>query len=172
MGNEAASYNFNYGYGGRTDTDLPDMSTWAVSKPTMPALNMMPYTTTTPTQTTAVSAPSFMSNIGDGLHNMVQSQGWQDAFGWTDPKTGISHKGYAAPVLGAISGIGQSWLGMKQLGLAQEQFDFKKDAWGKEYNNQVALTNERRVDRQKARLAAAPGSYQSVGDYMNKHKVG
>jgi len=121
---------------------------------------------------TSVSAPSFMSNIGDGVHNMMQSQGWKDAFGWTDPKTGISNQGYAAPVLGAIGGIAQSWLGMKQLGLAEEQFDFKKDAWQKEYNNQTTLTNARLRDRQSSRVAANPGAYQSVGDYMNQNRVG
>lgn len=136
---------------------------WNYTLPTqyMPQNNLSPVTTTTGN-----------GGFWDSFNSWMGSDTGKNLFGYVDPKTGVKFNGAFSPMADSINGAFQSWLGMQQLGLAQDQFDFKVDAWNKEYDNQVALTNERRVDRQNARLAAAPGSYQSVGDYMASHKVG
>lgn len=95
---------------------------------------------------------------------------WDKMFGYQDGN--IQYGAMAPTLLQGAGGLAQSWLGMQQLDQAKEQFAFEKDAFQKQYNNQVQLTNANLRDRQSARVAAAPGAYQSVGDYMNQNKVG
>jgi len=97
---------------------------------------------------------------------------WAKAFTGYQNEAGNQVTPWAPATLSALSGLGQSWLGMQQLGLAQEQFDFKKEAFNKNWDNQTTLTNASQRDRQSARVAAAPGAYQSVGEYMQQNKVG
>lgn len=71
--------------------------------------------------------------------------------------------------------IGQSlfnsWLGMKQYGLAKKNFRENKRQFNLNYDAQKNLTNSRLEDRQRARIASNPNGYMSVGEYMNKYGV-
>lgn len=91
-------------------------------------------------------------------------------FGSKDPN-GISTMGAAGPLVGALQGGANLYLGMKQYGLAKQQLAQAKDQFDKNYTAQKTLTNTTMEDRQRARVASNPGAYQSVGDYMTQHGV-
>ena len=54
--------------------------------------------------------------------------------------------------LGALGGIGKTALGFQQLGLAEDQFSFTKNAWQQDYNMRLKDYN-RKVSRQDAKEA-------------------
>ena len=55
--------------------------------------------------------------------------------------------------LGALGGIGKTALGFQQLGLAEDQFSFTKNAWQQDYNMRLEDYN-RKVSRQDQKDAA------------------
>ena len=77
--------------------------------------------------------------------------------------------GWGGMALGAASGIGQSMMGMKQLGLMEDQLKEQKRQFDINYAMQKKSFNSQVEDRQRARVAANPGAYESVGDYMKKY---
>lgn len=84
---------------------------------------------------------------------------------------GSSYGGYGQAGLGLLQGVGSMYMGMKQYGLAKDQLAFGKEQFNKNYAAQRTTTNTALEDRQAARVAANPGAYQSVGDYMNKNRI-
>jgi len=64
----------------------------------------------------------------------------------------------------------QGYLGFKQLGLARDSLNFQRDAFNKNYQNQVQTTNRQLEDRQRLRAAANPGA-QSVEEYLANNRV-
>ena len=143
------------GWGGNPDTQG------------MPNVNATPY---------APQAQSLMAQ--PGMQNiMVNNQPpsfdpslSQRLFGYQDGNVNVG--GMAPGLLQGAGSIAQSILGWGQLGEAKRQNAFTQDAWQKQYDNQATLTNASQRDRQSARVAAAPGAYQSVGEYMQQNKVG
>lgn len=90
----------------------------------------------------------------------------------TDTKTNIKTQGWGGPALGVVSGLGNAYMGMQQLNLAKETLANNKRQFDMNYGAQRTITNARLEDRQRARVnGSAPGTYESVGDYMNKHRV-
>lgn len=90
----------------------------------------------------------------------------------TDTKTGIKTQGWSSPALGVVAGLGNAYMGMQQLNLAKETLANNKRQFDMNYGAQRTTTNARLEDRQRARVnGSAPGTYESVGDYMNKHRV-
>lgn len=79
--------------------------------------------------------------------------------------------GAAMPAIQLGTGLLQGYIGMKQLGLAEEQFDESKDQFNLNYDAQRSSTNAQLRDRQKARVAANSGAYQSVDEYMNENRI-
>lgn len=84
---------------------------------------------------------------------------------------GTKSNGWGGAALGLAQGLGSAYMGMKQYGLAKEQLQFSKDSFNKNYEAQKSMTNASMEDRQRARIAANPGAYQSVGDYMAKNGI-
>ena len=84
---------------------------------------------------------------------------------------GSSFNGWGGMAMGAIQGLGNAYMGMKQYGLAKEQLQFSKDAFERNFAAQRQMTNTNLQDRQRARVASNPGAYQSVGEYMSKNGV-
>lgn len=66
-------------------------------------------------------------------------------------------QGWGIPALGAATGLAQSWLGFQNLGLAQEQFDFQKNAYDKQFTMQKEEYDRRKAERD-ARVAANKNS--------------
>ena len=123
---------------------------------------------------------SYLANeaIAPGMQNTMAnntSPGFTPSFmdkmfGYQDGN--VQYGAMAPGLLQGAGSIAQSILGWGQLGEAKRQNAFTQDAWQKQYDNQATLTNASQRDRQSARVAAAPGAYQSVGEYMQQNKVG
>jgi hypothetical protein len=120
-----------------------------------------------------IATPDIAGKGGlEGLFKSWMGAGnFKDAFGGTNAD-GTKDTGYGGAVLGGLQSLASLWSGMKQYGLQKEQLAFAKDAFNKNYNNQVQTTNTQLEDRQKARVASNPNAYQSVGDYMAKNRLG
>jgi hypothetical protein len=149
-----------------------DMSGWSAGN--VPAYLLAENGYQMSPQTSWNSFTSGLSNtlgdFGSGVSEFMNGDFMKGALGYKDAN-GVQQQGWGAPLLGAISGIGQSWLGMQQLDLARDQFALKKDLAMTNLANQQKLTNASLEDRQRARLGANPTGYQSVGDYMKKNGV-
>jgi len=107
-----------------------------------------------------------------GQNNMdPNNRGWQ---GWlfggrgTD---GTRYQGAAGPALNLLKGGVDTWMGLKQLGLAEDNLDFQKNAFSKQFGNQASLINTQLADRQRARVDRNPHNNMAVGEYMNKNAV-
>lgn len=79
--------------------------------------------------------------------------------GWVGPAAGI-----ASTIFGAIQGN-------KQLSMAEDRFKESKRQFDANYAAQRTSTNTQLEDRQRARVAANPGAYQSVSEYMDKNRI-
>lgn len=120
-------------------------------------------------------SPSLLESLKGWIPGVVESLkgyipgGFLDS---TDTKTGIKTQGWSSPALGAVAGLGNAYMGMQQLNLAKETLANNKRQFDMNYGAQRTTTNARLEDRQRARVnGSAPGTYESVGDYMNKHRV-
>jgi hypothetical protein len=106
---------------------------------------------------------------------------WWNPFSWNDEQKldmwggkdadGNMINGTLTSMAAVGKGLADSWLGMQQLDLGQEQLAFQKNAFNQNFQNQRTLTNASLQDRQAARVAANPNGYQSVGDYMKENGV-
>lgn len=103
---------------------------------------------------------------------------WQNSgiLGHTDNK-GNRFDGWGGMALGAANGVFNAYMGLKQYGLFKDQLNFQKEAFNKNWAAQANMTNAALEAKQQdiynanpSGYAAATG-YQSVGDYMAKHKV-
>jgi len=100
------------------------------------------------------------------FQNQPESTFMTDWFG------GQNQMGYIPTSIGALSaGIG-AYTGLQNYRLAKDQLAFQKYAFGKNWENQVTLTNAALRDRQAARYSANPNAYESPDEYMAKNKVG
>ena len=77
--------------------------------------------------------------------------------------------GWGGMALDAASGIGQAMMSMKQYGLMEDQLKESKRQFDINYGMQKKAFNNQLEDRQRARVAANPGAYESVSDYMKKY---
>ncbi len=109
--------------------------------------------------------------VGDPNPAAYDPWSWEGFLGGTNQKTGMSTAGWGGMALGTLQGLTNAYLGMKQYGLAKESLDQSKEQFEQQYDAQRTLTNAQLEDRQRARLAANPGAYQSVGDYMKRNGV-
>lgn len=112
----------------------------------------------------AAGAPNAMS----GFTKLLQDYG---VLGSTDTKTGIKTDGWGSMALNAGSGLFNAYMGMKQYGLFKDQLNFQKNSFERNFAAQRDSVNTQLEDRQKARVAANPGAYQSVGDYMAANRM-
>lgn len=76
--------------------------------------------------------------------------------------------------LGALSNLASLYSGFKALSLQKKQFEFAKDAWNKNYSNQVKDYENTLKDRWAARNASAGargGSYESMGSWVGSRAL-
>lgn len=142
-------YQFSGGLGTMSST-VPSAAQFS-AMPTALSMQGMPGTSTT------APATNWFDNLPDWMKGAVGSK---------------EQPGWGGMALGAASGLMNAYMGLQQLGLAKESLAFSKDSFNKQYTNQTKLTNANLEDRQAARVASNSGAYQSVGDYMNKNRVG
>lgn len=115
------------------------------------------YTSSTPTQ------PIQGNTFSQGLRNLGNQL--QTGFG----KMSLGEKG--SMVLGAVGSALNAYNAYKSNKLAKDQFNFQKQAWQANFNNQRKMTNSQLEDRQKARVANNPIQNESVDSYMRKYGV-
>lgn len=113
---------------------------------------------------TAAANPS----MWDSFTNWMDNSG---ILGKTLPD-GSKMQGWGGMALGAASGLMNGWLGLQQYGLAKDSLAQNKRQFQLNYDAQAKTTNARLEDQQRARIAANPTAYQSVGDYMKKYGIG
>ena len=112
----------------------------------------------------------FQSNAALGTTPPASTGGMFDGF-LGNTQNGVTTQGWGIPAIQAVGGLANSWLGFQQLGLAEDQFKFQKDAFKQNFNQQAQTINTQLEDRQRARLGANPTGYRSVSEYMNENKV-
>lgn len=117
------------------------------------------YSPTTPTQ-----GPGAFSSLNTWLKD-------NGVIGSTDTKTGMRTDGWGGLALSTGAGLFNAYMGMKQYGLFKDQLNFQKESFARNYDAQRTSMNTQLEDRQKARIAANPGAYQSVGEYMDKNRI-
>ena len=113
-----------------------------------------------------VAAPSGISGWGSGINDWLQNSGF---LGKTE--NGVTTQGWGGAALGVAQGLGNTFMGMKQYGLAKDQLAQSKKQFDLNFGAQQKTTNSALADRQAARVASNPGAYQSVGDYMKKNGI-
>lgn len=102
-----------------------------------------------------------------GILGSLKNLPWLDS---VDAKSGMKSQGMLGAGIGAASSIFNAYMGMKQYGLAKEQFKFNKDMTTRNFNAQANMTNSNLADRQTARNAAGGGN-RDVAGYMADYGV-
>ena len=113
------------------------------------------------------------------LGNTPQNTSLLDSFrNWmsdiTDRKNMWGDKentGWFAPAVEGLGTTANAWLGMQQLDLAKQQLAFQKDAFAKNWSNQVQLTNQQLYDRDVARRAAYGQNPMDKAEFINTSGV-
>lgn len=73
--------------------------------------------------------------------------------------------------LGAAQGLANLYFGFQNFKLAKDSFKESKRQFELNFGAQKKLTNSQLADRQRARVAANPGAYQGVEEYMNQNGI-
>lgn len=79
--------------------------------------------------------------------------------------------GVGSQLLGAAGGLANTFLGYQQYKLAKDSLRENRRQFNLNFESQRTLTNSRLRDRQRARVAANPGGYESVGSYMQQNGI-
>ena len=147
--------NNDYGFGNILSPDLSSMMQYRSPVPITPS---MPSTV----------MPGNTRGFWQGLGDWARSSGM---LGYTDEKTGKTYQGWGGYALGGTQALMNAFMGMKQYGLAKKQLAESKRQFNLNYDAQRSTTNAQLEDRQRSRVAANPGAYQSVGDYMKQYGI-
>ena len=81
---------------------------------------------------------------------------------------GIKTQGWGGLALSGIQGLGNSYMAMKQYGLAEDALKEQKRQFNTNFEAQRKMTNSQLSDRQRARVASNEGAYASEAEYMKK----
>lgn len=135
-----------YGNNFRTNTSSPIFTNYSYNNP---------YSSLGSTYTSPATSSSWWNDFNSWVNDNFKD-GWMD-FG----KFG----------LGALqTGMG-IYSGLKQLGLAQDQFNFTKDAFNTNLANSIKSYNNALEDRARSRYAYMTGDASNADDYINQHKL-
>lgn len=112
-------------------------------------------------------APAGIPNAGVGFPGIGGGSGTSP---WS--MNGIFGKnGWGMPALQVGTGLLDSFMGLKQYGLAKDALKQQRNQFDKNFAAQQKTTNAALSDRQRARVASNPGAYQSEADYMARWGV-
>jgi hypothetical protein len=100
----------------------------------------------------------------------MQGDFMKGMLGGTDA-AGNKTNGWGGLALGAASGIANTFMGMKQYGMAKDALKENKRQFNLNYGAQRDTMNTRMEDRQRARVAAN-SSAVGVDEYMAKNRIG
>jgi hypothetical protein len=139
-----------------------------------PALQAMPGQ--------ALGVPDAAQLIGTAVPSVQAAPDpsmWDSFSNWLDTSgvlgktlaNGDKVQGWGGPALNLASGLTNSFFGYKQYQLAKDTLEQNKRQFDLNFGAQQKTTNAALADRQNARVAANPGAYQSVGDYMKQYGI-
>jgi len=114
--------------------------------------------------------PNTYAGVGADVSAVAQGAGEiidQGAASWD--KMSFGEKGSA--VLGGAQSVYNMYNAYQQNKLADDQFQFTKDSFNKNFEASAKTTNAALADRQATRVAKDPNTYASVDDYMSKYGV-
>lgn len=157
----------NYPSATRPMLDWGTMNDWGATG-TLPQTLDPSFSAGAPiTDLSAIASPETLAQMGQG--------GMFDNFmgGMLGKRLGDGTRvdGWGGLAVGAGSALLNTFMGMKQYGLAKDQLAQSKKQFNINFGAQQKLTNSRLEDRQAARIASNPGAYASVGDYMKKNGI-
>ena len=124
-------------------------------------------------KTPGVTGNTFSFSPMDGLKDVFKdaSKWAQDAGMFDSTKDGVTTQGWAAPVMGGIKGIADSYMALEMYGLYKDSLENSKQQFAQNFGAQAKAVNTRLADRQAARHGNDPTRYASVQDYMAKNGV-
>lgn len=124
-------------------------------------------------KTPATTGSTFDFSPMEGLKDVFKGANtWAKEAGMFDStKDGITTQGWAAPVMGGIKGIADSYMAMEMYGLYKDSLENSKQQFAQNFGAQAKAVNSRLADRQAARVANNPNAHASVNDYMAKWGV-
>lgn len=140
-----------------------DMNTMLAANPELLKMNnAASYSSTlNPIKKGQVASGGALS--GDSLFG-----GLFDNFFDTTDANGIKTQGWGGMAMSGLQGLGNSYMAMKQFGLAEDALKEQQRQFNINYEAQRKMTNSQLADRQRARVASNPGAYQSEAEYMKK----
>lgn len=77
----------------------------------------------------------------------------------------------ASAVLGGLNTLGSLYFGFKQLGLANKQFDFQKQAFETNLANQMKTYNTALEDRSRSRAVVEGQSPEQAQAYIDRNRM-
>lgn len=116
---------------------------------------------------TGTSNYDWLNSTKDKIANGLNTAGANAQTAWG--KMSYGERGSA--MLGAATSLYGAYNARKTGKLAQEQFQFTKDSFNKNFEAQAKTTNSQLADRQNARNIRNPTAHASVSDYMKKYGV-
>lgn len=119
------------------------------------------------------SMPSFSAGPSGGSSMFGGIGDWMNNSGFLGKtmSNGDKVQGWGMPVIGALGGLAQGYLGYQQLGQAKDALAENKKQFAMNWGAQQKTVNASLSDRQAARVASNPGAYQSVSDYMKTNGI-
>ena len=148
--------------------DYASMSTYGAMPPVDYGLDYTGGFSGTGLNATNASFPALnLTGSGAGGSNWFKDSG----FLGQKSADGTMTQGWGGMALGGAQALGSLYMGMKQYNLAKDTLAANKAQFERNFEAQKTTTNASLEDRQRARVAANPGAYQSVGDYMNQNGV-
>lgn len=116
--------------------------------------------------TPSFSLPNFGGGAaqggGNGILDSLRSSGFLGQDG---------QQGWGGLALGALSGLGSTFMGMKNYGLAKDSLNQSREQFDKNYAAQRSTINTQLEDRQRARVSATNGTAESVDSYLQRNRI-
>jgi hypothetical protein len=117
----------------------------------------------------------FLNNIKQGNFNLGFNQNTGAAP--TQQETnmmqllfgGQNQMGVIPAGLGTASALLNAYVGLEQLGVAQDSLNFQKDAFNKNYTMQAQLTNKQIYDQAYRRHAENPNQFEAPDKVVDKY---
>ena len=76
-----------------------------------------------------------------------------------------------AALVQGLNALSNAWLGRQNLKIARDQLNFQKDAFNKNFANQVRSYNTSLEDRIRGRTADYAGKEADIQAYLDKHRL-
>lgn len=100
--------------------------------------------------------------------NLVTNPTTDTSSGWLDSIGGLQGLQLG---IGGLSALGNLYFGSQQLGLAQDQFNFQKQAYNTNLANQTKAYNSALTDRISTRAKTNGLSDAEVNKYLSKYSM-